>query len=52
VMVKQVEEGRYQTILEDLMKAEEDKLKKLYTEREIEPAEAEEDWVPKDTQYL
>ncbi len=52
VMVKQVEEGRYQTMLEDLMKMEENKLKKLYTEREMEPAEPEEDWVPKDTQYL
>ncbi len=51
-MVKQIKEGRYQSMLEGLMKADEDQLKTLYNEREIEPEGAGEDWVPKDTQYL
>lgn len=52
VMVKQIEEGRYQSMLEDLMKTDEDQLKKLYNEREIEPEEVGEDWIPRETQYL
>jgi heterodisulfide reductase subunit C len=51
-MVKQIEDEKYQSTLEELMKTDEDQLKKLYNEREIEPEGAEEDWVPKETQYL
>ncbi len=51
-MVKQIEEGKYQSMLEDLMKADEDQLKKLYNEREIEPEGAGEDWTPEDIRYL
>ena len=51
-MVKQIEEGKYQSMLEDLMKEDEDQHKKVYNEREIEPEGAEEDWTPKETRYL
>jgi heterodisulfide reductase subunit C len=51
-MVKRVEEGKYRSMLEELMKAEDDQLKKLYSEREIEPEGAGEDWTPKDARYL
>jgi heterodisulfide reductase subunit C len=51
-MVVQIEEDRYDSMLEDLMKAGEDQLKELYNEREIEPEGAGEDWKPKDTRYL
>ncbi|UCD71896.1 MAG: 4Fe-4S dicluster domain-containing protein [Syntrophobacterales bacterium] len=51
-MVKRIEEGRYDSMLNNLMKADEDKLKRLYNEREIEPEGAGEDWKPKDSQYL
>jgi heterodisulfide reductase subunit C len=51
-MVKQIEEGTYESMVGGLMKADEDQLKKLYNEREMEPEGAGEDWTPKDTQYL
>jgi formate hydrogenlyase subunit 6/NADH:ubiquinone oxidoreductase subunit I len=37
VMVKKIEEGKFDSELEDLQKAEENELKKRYNEREIEP---------------
>jgi heterodisulfide reductase subunit C len=51
-MAKRIEEGTYQSMLQELMEMDGDRLKKLYTERETEPAEAGEDWTPKDAQYL
>jgi heterodisulfide reductase subunit C len=51
-MVKRIEEGTYESMVGGLMKADEDQLKKLYNEREIEPEGAGEDWTPEDTQYL
>jgi heterodisulfide reductase subunit C len=36
-MVKRIEEGKYGSMLTGLMESDEDQLKKLYTEREIEP---------------
>lgn len=51
-MVRQIEEEKYESMVADLMKTDEDQLKKVYSEREIEPEGAGEDWVPKDTQYL
>ena len=51
-MAQQIEEGKYQSMLEGLTKSDEDQLKELYSEREVEPEGAEEDWTPRDTQYL
>jgi heterodisulfide reductase subunit C len=51
-MAKQIEDGKYQSVLEELMKMSEDQLKEIYKQREIEPEGAEEDWIPKETQYL
>jgi CO dehydrogenase/acetyl-CoA synthase alpha subunit len=51
-MVKQIEEGKYTKMVKDLMAADEESLKRLYTEREIEPEQADEDWTPKDKTYL
>ena len=51
-MVKEVEKGKYEQMLRQLMGSDEETLKKLYTAREIEPEQAEEDWVPKDNTYL
>jgi ferredoxin len=51
-MVKAVNEGRYDRLLDDLKQARVDELKKRYQEREVEPMAADEDWKPKDTTYL
>lgn len=51
-MVKAVNEGMYDRLLDQLKQAKEDELKRVYQEREIEPVEAGEDWKPKDTRYL
>jgi formate hydrogenlyase subunit 6/NADH:ubiquinone oxidoreductase subunit I len=42
-----IESGRYDTDVEELMKAGEDDLRRLYAEREMEPEEADEMWTPK-----
>ena len=51
-MVKVVNEGKYDQILNELKQLKEDELKKLYQEREAEPMAAGEDWKPKDKRYL
>jgi formate hydrogenlyase subunit 6/NADH:ubiquinone oxidoreductase subunit I len=51
-MVKAVNEGRYDRFLDELKQADEEELKKLYKEREVEPMAAGDDWEPKDTTYL
>jgi heterodisulfide reductase subunit C len=51
-MVKRIGEGTYQSMLEEVMEMDEDRLKELYSEREIEPEGGEEDWTPNDVQYL
>jgi heterodisulfide reductase subunit C len=50
--VQEIAAGKYEQDLRDLMKMSEQQLKKLYTEREQEPALSEEGWVPKDTQHV
>lgn len=50
--VKAVKEGKYQEMLEHLMRMDEEALKEEYTKREIEPETAGEDWRPKDTRYV
>ncbi|MFC1957763.1 4Fe-4S dicluster domain-containing protein [Chloroflexota bacterium] len=46
------EEGSYEENLHVLMGMDEEELKRLYQERQIEPEMAGEDWVPTDTKYL
>jgi len=45
-------EGRYDRYLQELMQTDEDELRRVYQEREVEPDMAGEDWLPSDTQYL
>jgi heterodisulfide reductase subunit C len=51
-MVGEVGKGKYEQMLRGLMDTDEETLKKLYNEREIEPEQADENWTPKDKQYL
>jgi heterodisulfide reductase subunit C len=51
-MVNEIEEGRHKAMMEDLVRASEDELRKLYAEREMEPEEADETWTPKDTSHM
>jgi len=51
-MTEEVKKGKYESMLQELMKTDIDTLKKLYTAREIEPEQADEDWIPKDKTYL
>jgi formate hydrogenlyase subunit 6/NADH:ubiquinone oxidoreductase subunit I len=51
-MVKFVNEGKYEEVLEKLSNMTEGELKELYQEREAEPVSAGEDWRPKDKTYL
>jgi heterodisulfide reductase subunit C len=51
-MVKEIEKGKYEQMLRQLMDRDEETLKKIYTDREIEPEQASEDWVPKDKTHL
>ena len=51
-MAEEVKKGKYEPMLQELMKADIDTLKKLYTAREIEPEQADESWAPKDKTYL
>ncbi len=51
--MKQVEEGRYEVMLQDLMKLDHDELRRLYIEaRQMEPAMADEMWEPEDKRFL
>jgi hypothetical protein len=51
-MVKGVESGKFDPMLKELMEADEETLKKIYTARETEPEQADEYWTPKDKTYL
>ena len=51
-MVKAINEGKYDDILNELKRVKKDELEKLYREREEEPVTAGEDWKPRDTTYL
>ena len=51
-MVREIEKGRYEKMLREVMGKDENTLKTLYNEREIEPEQAGEDWIPKDKTYL
>ncbi|MBU8934777.1 MAG: 4Fe-4S dicluster domain-containing protein [candidate division Zixibacteria bacterium] len=51
-MVAKIETGHFQKGLDELKGMDEDTLKKVYTEREMEPATGEEEWAPQDNTYL
>ena len=51
-MVKAIDEGRYDKAVEKLNSMNEEELKKLYQEREMEPVAVGEEWKPKDTRFL
>ena len=51
-MVDAIEAGTFTTGLDELKTMSPDQLRKVYQEREMEPAEAPEDWMPKDTTHL
>ncbi len=51
-VVETVKSDKYEGMLKALMEMDEDKLKELYTKREIEPEQADEFWTPKDKTYL
>ena len=51
-MVTSIEEGRYDQILDELKHMQDDELKKLYQEREVEPVATGEEWRPKENRYL
>jgi CO dehydrogenase/acetyl-CoA synthase alpha subunit len=51
-MVKEIEKGKYEQMLGQLMDTDEETLKKIYSDREIEPEQGDEDWVPKDKTHL
>jgi ferredoxin len=51
--VKEIEEGKYDEMIEGLMKTDDQELRRLYVEeREREPMEAPEDWMPEEAKYL
>ena len=51
-MVANIESGRFSKGLDELESADEECLRNTYTEREMEPATAGEDWTPQDSTYL
>lgn len=46
--VRNVDEGKFDKALEELKQMSQDSLEKVYSQREIEPDMAEEDWTPKE----
>jgi len=47
-MVEDIEQGKYKECLAEAMKADEETLKRIYQEREMEPHMGPEDWTPED----
>jgi len=50
--VKEIESGKFEEPLRDLMSKSTEELKELYKSRESEPQMAEEDWTPVDARYV
>ncbi|EKD37967.1 MAG: 4Fe-4S ferredoxin iron-sulfur binding protein, partial [uncultured bacterium] len=50
--VKDIEAGKYHTMLNDLSAMSKEELEKIYVERERQPDFAEIGWQPKETRYL
>jgi len=51
-MTANIEAGRFEKMLGELKQTEGDSLRTLYTEREMEPATAGDDWAPQDKSHL
>ncbi|MDY6861380.1 MAG: 4Fe-4S dicluster domain-containing protein [Thermodesulfobacteriota bacterium] len=51
-VVSKIEKGKYDNIFKELKALDVNTLKKLYTEREMEPAATPEDWSPQKKDYL
>jgi|UPI0004B736F6 hypothetical protein len=51
-MLVAIDEGKYDDLLQGLKGMREQELRKVYQEREMEPAVAGEDWEPRDTTGL
>lgn len=51
-MVTQIAEGRYDKMMKGITEVSVDELRKLYTQREMEPEEGDEIWTPEDTSYI
>jgi len=47
-----IKSGKYEEALKELMNTDDEEMRKLYREREMEPWETGEDWRPKETKYL
>jgi formate hydrogenlyase subunit 6/NADH:ubiquinone oxidoreductase subunit I len=50
--VTEIEDGKFEKPLRDLMKKTEKQLRKLYSERETEPDLSDETWTPEDSKFL
>ncbi len=50
--IREIEEGSFEQPLSALMKADLEHLKRMYSQREIEPIMGEEDWRPEDTSFV
>ncbi len=50
--VNQINEGRYESMLRDLMKMKKEQVIELYTKRQMEPDSGDEMWEPEDKSYL
>jgi len=50
--IREIEKGRFDRPLQNLMQTQHDKMVTLYKEREIEPDMADEDWTPGDARYV
>ena len=50
--IREIEKGKFDGPLQNLMRAGQDKIVALYKEREIEPDMADEDWTPEDVRYV
>jgi len=50
--IREVKRGKFDKPLQSLARMNQEKIKKLYKEREIEPDMAEEDWSPEDGRYV
>jgi len=51
-MVERINSGRYEDMLNSLVASDEETLKKLYVERQMEPHTADEQWEPDEREFL
>ena len=51
-MVASIEGGKYHECLQEIKGVDEEALRSIYTERELEPATGDENWTPEESKYL